>query len=326
MNLEESCEKASLDLLAIANQYPQLFNVRRFEPHYSTRADYNTNAKSYYDYLARYNYMMGIISDMLQRLLNRDLSVTDSNTIDFTKTGDWKSHGECCKYDDEIDLTGNVKLSDKKVTKTYDELKPKTYTLGNAISVDGNKGLFAVDYDAVLKALNDVIGDIKDQIKQIIDSISVNGKIEVPRKISTSNNPQLINKVDLGDITDDTRISITWSEGSTRRTDDYTVRDLKKQTAHITGQNLTDDGDSAWTFEAFTRIVDGNKLWITTLHSYRTNSTGDITWVGKSWDETTGLAYYDTQNPDYVNQAEGQDHITIQYITVWDLIDPITIG
>lgn len=182
--------------------------------------------------------------------------------------------------------------------------------------------------DALEKCCNDVkneLDDIWDAINQIQTSVTVNGKIEVPREIDVSNNHQLIHPVSLGNVTASTRVGITWSEGSTRRTDYYTVGELRTNTAHILGENHTDNGHSSWCFEVFTKIKNSNQLWITTLHSYRLGSGGDIVWVGKSWD-SNGNVYYNTQNPDYTAQNEGQDHIYIQRVVVYDLIDPVNVN
>lgn len=47
-----------------------LFNHRRFAPWYDDRADYNTDAKSYYDYLARNNKLMDAIISLINELSN----------------------------------------------------------------------------------------------------------------------------------------------------------------------------------------------------------------------------------------------------------------
>lgn len=164
------------------------------------------------------------------------------------------------------------------------------------------------------------IDNILEALDQIQSSvITSNGKIEVPRIIDTTDNPALINRVDLGEITDDTRIGITWHAGSTRRTDTFTVAELKTNDAHISAFNMTDNANSAAFFEIFTKIPDERSLWITTGHSF--DLLGDvIDWSAESFD-SEGDAYYDEQDPDYTAPIAYVD-----YITVYDLVDPITIS
>lgn len=81
-----------------------LFNHRRFAPWYDDRADYNTDAKSYYDYLARNGYLMDAIVDEINRLLKREITFNDTDTIDFTENGDWESI-------DKIIVEANAKIS-----------------------------------------------------------------------------------------------------------------------------------------------------------------------------------------------------------------------
>ncbi len=171
----------------------------------------------------------------------------------------------------------------------------------------------------------DKVENLQDQINQIQQSITINGKIEVPREVPI--NPGLVTPVDLGNVTSDTRIAITWHLGSTRSTESYTVGDLRTNNAHIFGGNLTDINHDGSFFEAFTKIKDGNKLWITTLHRFNVNnssSTSRIYWVAKSWDDS-GNAYYDTQNPDYKTESNGQYHVAIDRVVVYDLVDPIKV-
>ena len=73
-----------------------LFNHRRFAPWYDDRADYNTDAKSYYDYLARNNMLMRAIVEIINGLPDNDgldyepylnnLTVTHDRAYDTTYT------------------------------------------------------------------------------------------------------------------------------------------------------------------------------------------------------------------------------------------------
>ena len=69
MTLNDPFSKNSADDQT-ANLIGSLFNMRRFAPWYDDRADYNTDAKSYYDYLARNNKIMEAIVLLVNKLSN----------------------------------------------------------------------------------------------------------------------------------------------------------------------------------------------------------------------------------------------------------------
>lgn len=141
----------------------------QYEPWYDDRKDYNTNAPSYYDYLSHRNYNHHLIIDLLNRVARRNLTVTDTHSIDLTKTNDWISEDKCNNYHDIIDLKADVKLSKLKDTVsigTYDQRK-KTYTFPNAIKINDD-GLYARDTTQVLIDLYDYDKFLNDKIDQEI--------------------------------------------------------------------------------------------------------------------------------------------------------------
>ncbi|MGM0175682.1 hypothetical protein [Enterococcus sp. DIV0800] len=172
------------------------------------------------------------------------------------------------------------------------------------------------------------IQKIYDLIDQIQQSITVNGKIEVARNIDISGNNYLIKPVDLGNVSDNTRISINWRAGSTRRVDSYYVRDLRENNCHIYGGNMVDMSNSEDVFEVFTGIKPGtNSLWITTVHRRSLSSAGVTHWNAEPWD-SNGHVYYNDQDPRYADTREGNLYhaIIIEELTVYDLVDPIDIN
>lgn len=141
----------------------------QYEPWYDDRKDYNTNAPSYYDYLSHRNYNHHLIIDLLNRVARRNLTVTDTPSIDLTKTNDWISEDKCNNYHDIIDLKADVKLSklkDSVSIGTYDQRK-KTYTFPNAIKINDD-GLYARDTTQVLIDLYDYDKFLNDKIDQEI--------------------------------------------------------------------------------------------------------------------------------------------------------------
>lgn len=77
---------------------------RHFRPWYDDDADYNTNAKSYYDYLGLRIAQLDAIIDAINKLIKRNIKTNQTNTVDLQKLGDWSS-------DDIITLLANVKVS-----------------------------------------------------------------------------------------------------------------------------------------------------------------------------------------------------------------------
>lgn len=145
-------------------------------PVYNNRADYNTNSKSYYDYLARQNEIFtSTLIPQVNRLLRRDITFTETKSIKPTKKGSWTgkpcdchSNGSghmvgcaCYCYDDVVDVVEDVKLS--PIKEPYSHAGTTTRELPNAISIKGdnakdpNAGLYSKDW-------TDVIGDIINNI------------------------------------------------------------------------------------------------------------------------------------------------------------------
>lgn len=136
---------------------------RGYLPHFSDAEDYNTNAKSYYAYLSKFNGFIFEMVDAINRLLDRNIEVKSSNTIEFIKHGDWINNGDCDNYDDVIQLVAKVKRSAMKETITLDKLSQKTFTLENAIK-EKSDGIYSRDYTGVLNTLNKDVGNINDRL------------------------------------------------------------------------------------------------------------------------------------------------------------------
>lgn len=143
------------------------FNI--YKPVYDDRVDYQTNAKSYYDYLARYNKELVEIENFINRLLKRDLQVSDTDTINLVKKGNWLSD-ECCRYDDIIKLQSNVKIS-SHITLKFLEATKKQYELNNAIQVYSD-GLYVPNLLNLITALDNEIVDLQNAIKKINQEIT----------------------------------------------------------------------------------------------------------------------------------------------------------
>lgn len=151
-----------------------------YKPWYSDYSDYNTNAKSYYDYLSKFNKLIRTIVDFLNRSLNRNIEFHDTNSISFSKKGDWIDNKTCEDkgYDDIIRVSSDVKISLLKDNIYLDNIYPNKILVENGSTIK-NDGVWSPDYFHVLKAISDEIGTIKEDIKNIKnDIVNINKKIE----------------------------------------------------------------------------------------------------------------------------------------------------
>lgn len=139
---------------------------RDYKPWYDDKADYNTNAQSYYDYLARFNRFLHDIVEQINRLLRRNIEFDDSNSIDFTKLGDWLEHGECDNYDDLIKVSAVVIISKASEQKTLKSTTQKSFTVPNGSKIK-NDGVWSPDYWKLLDALDKAMTDVQNEIKNI---------------------------------------------------------------------------------------------------------------------------------------------------------------
>ena len=113
MKKEDELKQSQLDLekqyQEHLSKYAHSWSSERL-PLYVDKANYNTNAPSYYDYLARMlNYMLGQLEYAVNRTLRRNIKFTDTKSIHFVKNGDWIDN-----YDDNIILQANAKISNEK--------------------------------------------------------------------------------------------------------------------------------------------------------------------------------------------------------------------
>lgn len=142
-------------------------------PVYDDKADYNTNSKSYYDYLASFwNYILKWITYVINRLLRRNVAVKDTESNDFVKEGDWIDNGKCKphNYDDIITLSANVIISKATETRAMPHLSITTFTIPNGSKIKTD-GVWSPDYISILEAIDKDIGSIKQDIQNIYNEI-----------------------------------------------------------------------------------------------------------------------------------------------------------
>lgn len=117
---------------------------RHFRPWYDDDADYNTNAKSYYDYLGFRIKQLDYIICAINKLLRRDLKVQNTSSVEIDKTGDWE------KGDDIINISALVRL-----------LADVTNAIKNT-----PEGLYVKDLEPELKALEQTVEALQNQVNQ----------------------------------------------------------------------------------------------------------------------------------------------------------------
>lgn len=132
---------------------------RHFRPWYDDDADYNTNAKSYYDYLGFRIAQLDALIDAINKLINRNIKTNQTNTVDLQKLGDWSTG-------DIITLLANVKVSSETL---------------NAIETKDD-GLFVKDLKPLINDLQRQVNEIKNiqakhdrVIRKIVQSLINNG-------------------------------------------------------------------------------------------------------------------------------------------------------
>lgn len=138
---------------------------RHFRPWYDDDADYNTNAKSYYDYLGFRIAQLDAIIDAINKLIKRNIKTNQTNTVDLQKLGDWSTG-------DIITLLANVKVSRETL---------------NAIETKDD-GLFVKDLKPLINDLQRQVNEIKNiqakhdrVIRKIVQSLINNGSWSAPQ-------------------------------------------------------------------------------------------------------------------------------------------------
>lgn len=157
---------------------PYFPEKKTYVPWYEDTSDYNTNAKSYYDYLARFNHLVGVMVRFINRLLNRNIEFHDTESIDFTKDGDWIDNGNCepNHYNDIIKIKADVITSNQTEQITLNKITGSPFLVPNGTVVK-NDGVWSPDYRNALNAINKDIGDLKNGLQKILDNLYSSGAI-----------------------------------------------------------------------------------------------------------------------------------------------------
>ena len=130
---------------------------RHFRPWYDDDADYNTNAKSYYDFLARFIRQLDYMITLMNKLLDQNIETLETNTVRLLKDGDWK------KYHIEH---GNVvyDAGGSNIEKLSAYVKISKASLNDIQAKDD--GIWSENFQPKIDALNRRIDDLDAKVER----------------------------------------------------------------------------------------------------------------------------------------------------------------
>lgn len=154
-----------------------------YQPWYDDRRDYNTNAPSYYDYLANTNRYLDKLTWLTNRVARRNINVQSTNAIRYTKEFDWIDEGKerGINWHDVINLKCELVLSKLVKRLQYQQLNGqyKDLETPNSLVIE-NDGLYNPDVTNYLLELNKDIRSIKQSLETL--------KEEILREVDQRNN------------------------------------------------------------------------------------------------------------------------------------------
>ena len=205
-----------------------------YQPWYDDRRDYNTNAPSYYDYLAHQKFLSNEAIDLINRNARRNFYVTDTNSIDLTKKGDWVDNENPCTskewqpaqreryyYDDIVEIIADLKVSTQKVSVT---IAGMTQTCPNVLRVLTD-GAFVPDYSAFIADLRNRLSSAEGEINRINNRTYTQTETNTfkPAITGAINNGQTLNfKGDVKKSAQTTQKTCYFADGQTYKT--YTAQ------------------------------------------------------------------------------------------------------
>ena len=130
---------------------------RHFRPWYDDDADYNTNAKSYYDFLARFIRQLDYMITLMNKLLDQNIETLETNTVRLLKDGDWK------KYHIEH---GNVvyDAGGSNIEKLSAYVKISKASLNDIVAKDD--GIWSENFQPKIDALNRRIDELDAKVER----------------------------------------------------------------------------------------------------------------------------------------------------------------
>lgn len=147
-----------------------------YQPWYDDRRDYNTNAPTYYDYLAHQKFLSDEAIDLINRNARRNFYVTDTNSVNLTKNGDWVDNENPCTskdwqptvreryyFDDIVEIVADLKVSTQKVDVTIAGMTQKCPNVLRVLT----DGAFVPDYSAFIADLRNRVSSAEGEINNL---------------------------------------------------------------------------------------------------------------------------------------------------------------
>lgn len=234
-----------------------------YQPWYDDRRDYNTNAPSYYDYLANTNRYLDKLTWLTNRVARRNINVQSTNAIRYTKEYDWidenKERG--INWHDIINLKCELVLSKLVKRLQYQQLdgQYKDLESPNSLIIE-NDGLYNPDVTNYLlelnkdiRALNTKIDNLKADILRAVDEKTKEFERRIDEKINNIRVPeqnQQVNETKVNELIDNKLNGIKPKVDNINRAVETIVNNLNTSGAT--------DGVELSTFNIISNIAHGN--------------------------------------------------------------------
>lgn len=234
-----------------------------YQPWYDDRRDYNTNAPSYYDYLANTNRYLDKLTWLTNRVARRNINVQSTNAIHYTKDFDWidenKERG--INWHDVINLKCELVLSKLVKRLQYQQLdgQYKDLESPNSLIIE-NDGLYNPDVTNYLlelnkdvRALNTIIDNLKADILRAVDEKTKEFERRIDEKINNIRVPeqnQQVNETKVNELIDNKLNGIKPKVDNINRAVEKIVTNLNTSGAT--------DGTELATFNLVSNIAHGN--------------------------------------------------------------------
>lgn len=234
-----------------------------YQPWYDDRRDYNTNAPSYYDYLANTNRYLDKLTWLTNRVARRNINVQSTNAIQYTKEFDWidenKERG--INWHDVINLKCELVLSKLVKRLQYQQLdgQYKDLESPNSLIIE-NDGLFNPDVTNYIlelnkdvRALNNKIDNLKADILRAVDEKTKEFERRIDEKINNIRVPeqnQQVNETKVNELIDNKLNGIKPKVDNINRAVEKIVNNLNTSGAT--------DGTELATFNIISNIAHGN--------------------------------------------------------------------
>lgn len=234
-----------------------------YQPWYDDRRDYNTNAPSYYDYLANTNRYLDKLTWLTNRVARRNINVQSTNAIQYTKEFDWidenKERG--INWHDVINLKCELVLSKLVKRLQYQQLdgQYKDLESPNSLIIE-NDGLFNPDVTNYIlelnkdvRSLNNKIDNLKADILRAVDEKTKEFERRIDEKINNIRVPeqnQQVNETKVNELIDNKLNGIKPKVDNINRAVEKIVTNLNTSGAT--------DGTELATFNLVSNIAHGN--------------------------------------------------------------------